>query len=252
MSVDPRSGRARRAKPSLLTIIMPVYNERATLRTSLERLLKTDLPLDLEVLVVDDGSTDGCTTTITDLVENGSVRLITKKRNEGKGRALRTGIDNARGDLIAILDADLEYDPADYRLMLPPILEGDADVVYGTRSFAAHTAFSFWYVIANKFLALWASFLFSTWVTDTYTCLKLASAELWRSLDLNERGFGVEAEATAKFLKAGHLVYEIPISYRARRREEGKKLDWTDGVHALWVFLKIRVFPPRRNAPSPR
>jgi dolichol-phosphate hexosyltransferase len=220
---------------------MPVYNERATLRASLERLMKTDFPLPVEIIVIDDGSTDGCCDTIADLVERACIRLVQHPRNRGKGAALSTGIGHATGDLLTVMDADLEYDPADYRQLLEPLLAGDARVVYGTRSFGGHTAFSFWYVVGNKLIALWASFLFDTWLSDLETCFKMADTDLWRAVDLRSNGFGIEAEVTGKFLRSGHRIHEVPISYRARGREEGKKIDWTDGVEALWILLKLRV-----------
>lgn len=224
-----------------LTVLMPVYNERATLRSSLERLLKTSLPLPVEVIVVDDGSNDGSAETIADLVDGERVRLIEHDRNQGKGAALQTGIQHASGDLLTVMDADMEYDPADYRPLIEPFLSGEARIVYGTRTFGAHTAFSFWYVIGNKLIALWASFLYDTWLSDLETCFKMAETELWRELNLRSNGFGIEAETTGKFLKAGHRIYEVPIRYRARGREEGKKIRWTDGVEALWILLRIRV-----------
>jgi glycosyltransferase involved in cell wall biosynthesis len=224
-----------------LTIVMPVYNEAATLRSSVDRLLKTELPVQTEVLLVDDGSTDGCMDAVADLEADGRIRVIRHPRNRGKGAAIRTGIDAATGDALTILDADLEYDPADYEELLQPMLHEEADVVYGTRSFGSHTAYSFWYVLGNRFVNLWASFLFNAWLTDVETCFKLARTEIWRSLDIRSSGFGLEAEATAKFLRDGHQIYEVPIGYKARTREEGKKLDWTDGVEALWILLRIRL-----------
>ncbi len=228
--------------PQLLSVIVPVQNERATIRAAIERLLKTDLPLPVEVLVVDDGSTDGSADCVQDLAEAGSIRVLRHGRNRGKGSAVRTGVKDAAGDVITILDADLEYNPADYKALLEPILSGEARVVYGTRSFAGHSAFSFWYVLGNKAVALWTSFLFNTWLSDIETCFKMADAALWRSLDLHSSGFGVEAEVTAKFLLTGEQIYEVPIRYRARGRQEGKKLRWTDGLDALWILLRIRMF----------
>jgi glycosyltransferase involved in cell wall biosynthesis len=227
--------------PQLLTIVMPVYNERATLRHALDRLLAVKLDVPVEVLIVDDGSTDGCLDTIEDLVAEGRVRLVRQEVNQGKGAALRRGISEAQGDLLTILDADLEYDPHDYDALIEPILEGDAEVVYGKRSFGGHAAFSFWYVLGNKALAFWTSFLYDTWLSDIETCLKLAPTALWRTVSLESSGFGIEAEVTGKFLMAGERIFEVPITYRARGREEGKKLHWTDGVEALWILLKIRV-----------
>jgi len=229
--------------PSSITVVMPVYNERATLRHALERLLAVEMPLETEVLVVDDGSTDGCLDTIEDLVEKGAVRLVRQTPNQGKGAALRRGIQEARGDLLTILDADLEYDPADFPALLEPILDEGARVVYGKRSYGGHAAYSFWYVIGNKALAFWASFLYDAWLSDIETCLKVAPTALWRTVELRSSGFGIEAEVTGKFLRAGERIFEVPISYRARGREEGKKIQWTDGVAALWILLKLRVTP---------
>lgn len=224
-----------------LTVVMPVYNERDTLRTALDRLLAVEMPIPTEVLVVDDGSTDGCTDTIADLVEAGRVRLLTQRPNQGKGAALRRGIAEAEGDLLTILDADLEYDPGDFPALLQPILDGDARVVYGARSYGGHAAYSFWFVVGNKMLALWASLLFDAWLTDIETCLKVAPTSTWRSVDLRSDGFGIEAELTGKLLARRERIFEVPISYRARGREEGKKIQWTDGVAALWILARIRL-----------
>lgn len=229
------------APAASLTIVMPVYNERETLRTALDRLLAVEMPISTEVLVVDDGSTDGCTDTIADLVEAGKVRLIVQDPNQGKGAALRRGIAEADGDLLSILDADLEYDPGDFPALLKPILDGDARVVYGARSYGGHAAYSFWFVLGNKMLAMWASFLFDAWLTDIETCLKVAPTQTWRDVDLRSNGFGIEAELTGKLLARGERIFEVPISYRARGREEGKKIQWTDGVAALWILARIRL-----------
>jgi glycosyltransferase involved in cell wall biosynthesis len=224
-----------------LSIVMPVYNERETLRTALDRLLAVEMPIETEVLVVDDGSTDGCIETIKDLVADGHVTLFVQNPNQGKGAALRRGIAEAKGDLLTILDADLEYDPADFPALLQPILDGDANVVYGARSYGGHAAYSFWFVIGNKMLAMWASLLFDAWLTDIETCLKVAPTSYWRKVDLKSNGFGIEAELTGKLLAMKERIFEVPISYRARGREEGKKIQWTDGVAALWILARIRV-----------
>ena len=225
----------------MLTVIMPMFNERATLRAAAERMLKTELQLPVELVVVDDGSTDGSAETVADLADGERLRVLHHRRNRGKGAAIRTGIAAANGDIITILDADLEYDPSDFRKLLEPILSGDATVVYGTRSFGAHTAYSFWYVIGNKVLALWASFLFNTWLSDVETCFKMAGTSVWRNLGLRSDDFGIEAEMTGRVLRSGHRIYEVPIAYRARTRLEGKKLSWTDGVRALWILFRIRL-----------
>jgi dolichol-phosphate hexosyltransferase len=225
----------------VLTILMPAYNERATLRSAMERVLKADLPVPIELLVIDDGSTDGCLDTVADLAEAGRVRLLRRPRNAGKGAAVRTGIQAAAGDLLTIFDADLEYDPADLRRLLTPILAGDARVTYGTRAFGSHTAYSFWYVIGNRAITFWASLLFDTWLSDVYTCLKMAWTPVWRSLDLRSDGFGIEAEITAKVLSGGERIYEVPVTYQARSREEGKKIRAADGLRALGVLARVRV-----------
>ena len=224
-----------------LSIIMPVFNERATLRDAVERVLKTDLGATFELILVDDGSEDGGIEGIQDLLDRDHVRVLTHNRNRGKGAAIRTGIDNATGSIVTILDADMEYDPADYRQMIDAITTKNAEVVYGTRSFGSHSAYSFWYVLGNWFLGFWASFLFNTWLSDIETCFKMAPAETWRSLHLRSNGFGIEAEATARFLKQGRRIFEVPITYTARTREQGKKLRWTDGVAAFGILLWIRL-----------
>lgn len=229
-----------RTPPTSLSVLVPVLNEERTLRAALERLLKADTGVDLDIVVVDDGSTDGGIASIQDFVRDGLVRVVRHEVNRGKGAALRTGIAAARGDLLTVLDADLEYDPTDYRAMIRAVVEGGAEVVYGKRSFGAHTAFSFWYVIGNKAVSLWASLLFNAWLSDLETCFKMAWRDLWVSADLQENGFGIEAEVTGKLLMKGHRIHEVPISYRARGREEGKKLQWTDGVEAVVILAKLR------------
>jgi glycosyltransferase involved in cell wall biosynthesis len=224
-----------------LSIVMPVYNEAATLRVALERVLAVEMPLPTELVIVDDGSTDGCTDLIADLVDGDRVRLFRQEPNQGKGAALVRGFEEAQGDLLTILDADLEYDPADIPSLCGPALSGEAKVVYGARSYGGHAAYSFWFVLGNKMVALWASMLFDAWLTDVETCLKLAPTHMWRETDLKSNGFGIEAELTGKLLARGERIFEVPISYKARGREEGKKIQWTDGVEALWILAKIRL-----------
>lgn len=230
------------SSPSALSVIVPAYNEGSTLCTAVERLLKTSLPVPLEVIVVDDGSTDGGLDTIAHLVEREDIKLVSHSSNRGKGAAIRSGLHYAEGELITVLDADLEYDPENLAQLLRPFMEDGATVVYGTRSFGAHTAYSFWYVVGNKLVSLWAGLLFNVWVSDIETCLKVARRETWNGLILRSNGFGIEAELTGKLLKAGHRIFEIPVEYRARTREEGKKLSWTDGLLAFLILLRVRLF----------
>ena len=230
---------------SKLTIAVPVYNERDRVEPALKELLATSLPVDTEIVVVDDGSVDGTADLIDSLTLPDQVRVIRHERNQGKGAALRTALGEATGDLFVPFDADLEYDPRDLALLLPPLLEGEADVVYGIRGFGSHTAFNFWYVIGNKFLNLWTNVLFNCFISDLETCYKMTRTDLLRSLDLRADGFDIEAEVTAKLLRAGHRPYEIPITYKARTREQGKKISWRDGLIALWTIAKIRFLPGR-------
>lgn len=228
---------------SRLSIVMPVYNERATLREALRAVLLVDFPIPAEVLVIDDGSTDGGLETIADLVDGTAVRIFRQPHNQGKGAAVRRGIREATGDVLTAFDADLEYDPADLVALLQPISAGEARVVYGTRAFSSGTAFSFWYVLGNRAVSLWASMLFNTWLSDIETCFKLAPVELWRDIHLTSSGFGIEAEVTGRFLRRGERIFEKPVHYRARDRAAGKKLTWTDGAAALWILLRARLTP---------
>lgn len=226
-----------------LSVIMPVYNEQATLHVALKRLLEVKFPADFEVVVVDDGSTDD-TAAILDGFGDAHVVRRRHPANRGKGAAVRTGVDAASGDYVVMYDADLEYDPKDLPGLLRPILDGEATVVFGSRTFGSHTAYSFWYVIGNKLVTQAANVLFNTWISDLETCYKLLPRQLYRELDIRSVGFGMEAEITAKLLRRGIRPYEVPIGYRARSRAEGKKLTWRDGVEALWILTRIRIRRP--------
>jgi dolichol-phosphate hexosyltransferase len=226
-----------------LSVLIPVYNEERTL----ERLLDAveERPEVSELVIVDDGSTDRTPEILSGRAFKGPVQLIRHERNRGKGAALRTAIAAATGDVALVQDADLEYDPAEFPLLLAPIERGRAEVVYGSRSFAAHSAYSFWFVIGNKLVTLWTNVLFNSYLSDMETCYKLMPLSVWRSLDLRSDGFDIEPEITAKLLRSGHRIYEVPISYAARGRVEGKKLTWRDGVMALWTLSRIRVAPAK-------
>ena len=226
-----------------LSVLIPVYNEARTL----ERLLDAveERPEVSELVIVDDGSTDGTAEILGTRDFKVPAQVIRHERNRGKGAALRTAIAAATGDVALVQDADLEYDPAEFPLLLAPIERGRAEVVYGSRSFAAHSAYSFWFVIGNKLVTLWTNVLFNSYLSDMETCYKLMPLSVWRSLDLRSDRFDIEPEITAKLLKSGHRIYEVPISYAARGRVEGKKLTWRDGVAALWTLSRIRVAPGR-------
>jgi glycosyltransferase involved in cell wall biosynthesis len=223
-----------------LTIAVPVYNERERVGPALKELLSTSFPVEVEIVVVDDGSSDGTAETITSIALPDNVRLIRHEKNQGKGAALRTALAAATGDVFVPFDADLEYQAADLVRCLEPMIAGETDLVYGTRAFGSHTSFNFWYVVGNKFLNLWANILFNCYISDLETCYKMARTQVLRGLDLRANGFDIEAELTAKLLRAGHRPFEVPIGYKARSREQGKKISWMDGVIALWTIAKIR------------
>ena len=197
-----------------------------------------------EIIVVDDGSMDGTAKVLASYEFSKPARVLTHPVNRGKGSAIRTALQEATGDLALVQDADLEYDPADYPALLAPFERPDVSVVYGTRTFSSHTAFSFWFVVGNRLVNLFNNILFNTYVSDLETGYKLMPLELWRKLDLRANGFELEPEVTGKLLRLGHRIYEVPISYTARSREEGKKLTWRDGVHALLTLTRIRLGPP--------
>ena len=230
-----------------LSILMPVYNEEARLPEALKQALGVDYPCEIELIVVDDGSKDA-TPEILSRVDDARVTVVSQPRNMGKGAAIRTGVDHATGDCLVILDADLEYDPQDIPRLLDPVLDGRAEVVYGNRTFGSHSSFSFWYVMGNRAVTTAANMLYNCYLGDLETCFKLMPLALYRSLDVKSKGFGMEAEVTGKLLRRGIRPYEVPISYRARTREEGKKITWRDGVEALWILARERLRRPPRAA----
>lgn len=236
-----------------LSILMPVFNEEARLGEALKQSLSVDYPCEVELVVVNDGSQDR-TAEILGACDDPRLRAIHHQKNAGKGAAIRTAVASADGDYMVILDADLEYDPKDIPRLLQPVLDGKAVVVYGNRTFGGHAAYSFWYVMGNKGVTLAANILFNSYIGDLETCYKLMPLELYRSLDVKSRGFGMEAEVTGKLLRRRIRPYEIPISYTARTREEGKKITWKDGVEALWILAKERLRRVKGPAvvPSPR
>jgi dolichol-phosphate hexosyltransferase len=223
-----------------LSILMPVYNEVETVESAIKRVLDVDYPCDVELVVVDDGSGDGTAEKLAGLSDS---RVVQHRHtvNQGKGAAIRTAASQATGEYMIICDADLEYRPEEIPSLLRPVLDGEADVVYGTRTFGSHAAYSFWYVMGNKAVTTAANILFNSYISDLETCFKLMPLDLYRALDVQSRGFGMEAEITGKLLKRGARPFEVPITYRARGREEGKKITWKDGVEALWILARLRV-----------
>ncbi len=223
-----------------LSILMPVYNEETTLADAVARVLAVAYPCDIELVLVEDGSTDGTRDVLAGLSDP-RLSIYYHDVNKGKGAAIRTASEKATGSHMIICDADLEYAPEEIPDLLAPVLEKQVEVVYGTRTFGSHTAYSFWYVMGNKGVTMFANVVFNSWISDLETCFKLMPLALYRELDIRSVGFGMEAEVTGKLLRRGIRPFEIPISYKARSREEGKKLTWKDGVEALWILLRIRL-----------
>jgi dolichol-phosphate hexosyltransferase len=223
-----------------LSILMPVYNELGTVEGAIEDALAADLEIEFELIVVDDGSTDGTRDLLEGRAWEDRARLVLHDRNLGKGSALRTAAEHANGTYCAILDADLEYEAQSIGALLEPMLEKEAEVVYGVRGFQSHSAYNFWYVVGNKAVTLTANVLYNSWLSDIMTCHKVMRTDLFRSLDLRERGFGIEPEITARLLRRGVRIYEVPITYTARSREKGKKLTTLDGLRVLMTLARCR------------
>jgi len=227
---------------SSLTILMPVYDERTTVLAAIDDALTAELPIERrEVIVIDDGSTDGTSELQRDTQLPDTVTVLHQPRNAGKGAAVRAGLAHASCEFTAILDADLEYRAADLGDLLEPLLAGDANVVFGTRAWSSHAAFSFWYVVGNKAVTLATNVLYNCWISDVMTCHKVMRTELFQRLRLRERGFAIEPEIAARVLLEGERVYEVPITYRARSREAGKKLDTRDGLRVLRTLIRCRI-----------
>ncbi len=231
-----------------LSVVIPAYNEVATVENLLRRVAGAPLPegLDLEMVVVDDGSSDGTRDLLRDLETRGAppFRLIEHPVNRGKGAALRTGFEQATGDIVLVQDADLEYNPRDYPVLLQPILEDEADVVYGSRFLGGpHRVLFFWHYLGNQFLTMLSNMLTDLNLSDMETCYKVFRTEVLRSLTLHSDRFGIEPEITAKVAKAKVRIYEVPISYHGRTYAEGKKIGWRDGVSAIWAILRYNLLP---------
>lgn len=234
-----------------LSILVPIYNEEATLAKSLGRILAVTWPEDVEVEVVavNDGSRDR-SLQIMNEIDDPRLVVHSHSVNQGKGAAIRTASQIASGDYMVICDADLEYAPEELPSLLEPVTRGEARVVFGTRTFTSHTAYSFLYVLGNRGVTLVANVLFNSYISDLETCFKMMPLDLYRELDIVSAGFGMEAEVAGKLLGRGIRPYEVPISYVARSREEGKKLTWKDGVEAVWILGRQRAAAARRHRDS--
>jgi len=230
-----------------LSIIIPVYNERTTLEELVSRVMEVEVGLKREIILVDDGSSDGTREVYPKLTErwpDETIRVELLDRNRGKGAALRAGFAIASGDIILIQDADLEYDPRDYPRLLKPILEGKADVVYGSRFVGSeyHRVHLFWHMVGNRMITLWSNMLTNLNLTDMETCYKVFKAEVIRSLTLRSTTFTIEPEITAKVARGRWRIYEVGISYAGRDYAEGKKIRMIDGFKALYAILRFRMF----------
>ena len=225
----------------MLSILMPVYNERERVERAISSVLATELPIEFELIVVDDGSTDGSRELVRDAMQNGKVRLFEHAENRGKGAAVKTALEHANGDFAAIFDADLEYDPSDLARLIPPLLDGRANACFGVRAFDGYTSHSFLYVLGNKGVTLAANLLFNVYLRDIMTCHKMIRTDLFRSLSLREAGFAIEPEIAARLVQRGERIFEVPVQYHARTTEEGKKLTARDGFRVLATLLRCRL-----------
>jgi glycosyltransferase involved in cell wall biosynthesis len=222
----------------LLSVVMPVFNERDTIDEILRRVLA--VPIRIQLIVVDDCSTDGTRDRLQELSRTLSFTLVLQPKNGGKGSALRAGFERVSGDLVVIQYADLEYSPEEYPELIELICRGRADVVYGSRFIGRHRVFLFTHYVGNRILTLLTNVLYNTMLTDMETCFKVMRVEVLRSMTLRSDRFGIEPELTAKIFKRGYRVYEVPITYDGRGYDEGKKITWKDGIDAVWTLLKYR------------
>jgi dolichol-phosphate hexosyltransferase len=227
----------------MLSILMPVYNERERVERAIAEVLATELPTEFELIVVNDGSTDGTTDILRDLIETqapGRVHLFEHEVNRGKGAAIQTALQHANGEFAAIFDADLEYDPADLGLLMPPLLDGRTNACFGVRAFDGYTSHSFLFVLGNKGVTLACNILFNVYLHDIMTCHKMVRTDLFRSLALRSPGFAIEPEITARLVQRGERIFEVPVHYRARSTDEGKKLTAADGFRVIATLLRCR------------
>lgn len=232
------------AKFRKLSVVMPVYNEKNTVARAIDAALCAPLPnLDREIIVVDDGSTDGTREVLANLNQNTKIKMLYHQSNRGKGAALQTAFDSVTGDIVVIQDADLEYDPNDYLVLLKPILEGKADVVFGSRFHSGpRRALFFWHFLGNKFLTFLSNLLNNLNLTDIETGYKMFKSDILKSIKIRSNRFGIEPEFTAKVAKRKLKIYEVPINYNGRDYSEGKKITWRDGINAIFAIIWFRFF----------
>jgi glycosyltransferase involved in cell wall biosynthesis len=225
-----------------LSILMPAFNEEATVAEAIDRALAAELPVgEFELIVVDNGSTDRTGQVLAERNWPANVRILSLERNSGKGGGVHHALESARGTYTAILDADLEYDAADLGDLLKPLLAGEADAAIGSRVFQAHSAYGFWYVVGGRAISTAANMLYNAWLSDILCCLKVTRTSLLRSLCLSKTGFEIDAEIPARLLRAGVRIYEVPVTYGARSRAQGKKLAASDGLRLLLTLIRCRV-----------
>jgi glycosyltransferase involved in cell wall biosynthesis len=238
----PNDGAGARVRVNKLSVIVPVFNERNTVAEIVRRMRSVDLPVEREIVVVDDGSDDGTRDVLTQLADS-TVRIVKHGENRGKGTAIRTGLENSTGDAVLVQDADLEYDPEDWPKLLAPILKGRARVVYGSRFTGERRNMLFLHWVGNRFLSLVTNVLYNSTLSDMETCYKLFQRDVLDGVQLRANRFDFEPEFTAKVLRRGIRIYEVPISYAGRELHEGKKITWRDGISALWTLVKYRFVP---------
>jgi glycosyltransferase involved in cell wall biosynthesis len=224
----------------MLSILMPVYNEYERAERAITEVLATELPDEFELIIVDDGSTDGTREILNGRDWGPNVRLFEHAHNQGKGAAVQTALTHARGEYSAIFDADLEYDPADLAVLMPPLMDGRANACFGVRAFDGYTSHSFLFVLGNKGVTLVCNVLYNVYLHDIMTCHKMIRTELFRSLPLKSAGFAIEPEITARLVQRGERIFEVPVHYRARSNEEGKKLTALDGFRVIATLLRCR------------